>query len=892
MKKDIFIMFAIKAIISLGATVETNQTLYYSPVNRGDDVKVTTTVAAKTAPLQGFGAYLNNREYYLNSAEIITSGSQADAVRTNGGNNYFYANNLKINATGSSADAINMGSNNYDTKFIDLIYVKDSADLTSKSGVTVRANNYFNENSKAVVILPDNSILKNTYANTAVNSTEAQGYTVYAGNRDKDISNLSFNEWFTQGKNNNTKGKAFVFVGDNAEIESNAKKGHAVYANKGGVIQLGDNAEITANGVDAYAIFASTEQQGTHTDNIRPGKVYLKGGAVLRAENSSHVVQAKGENSVIVSGYLTNPTIDPDTYSRGSDINIDENTINSSSGRFDILGNISAVEGGYVSLNMDDNSKFIGSTGMDSGYDSKINLKISGSGSIWEIDKDSSLTSLTLENGAVLTPFRNSSTEITSYTLTGDVKNNGGIINLSSISNNEFDVFTIDGNYHGANGYIVFDTELNNDASGTDNLIITGNTSGTTKVSVNNIGGTGAEALEGIKLISVMGNSNGEFEKDGRIVAGAYEYFLNRGDGGITDTKNWYLTSNLQPIDPPVIPPIDPPVIPPKPSIPVYRPESGSYLANAGAVNSLFIHTLHDRLGETQYTDVLNNGKKISSLWVRNVGGYSTFKDGSNQLKTRNKKNVIQVGGDIADWSSNKNNRYHLGLMAGYGFNHSKTESNKTSYTSKGEAEGFNLGIYGTYYANENDKSGFYADTWLTYSWFDNEVRGDELEKEKYKSKGITASLESGYSFKIKNNDSHRKIYYIQPKAQIIYMGVNTDNHTEANGTKVETKGDGNIQTRIGARIYANHFNSADRDNRKEIQPFVEANWIHNSRDVKISMDDVNNKIRGTKDIGEIKVGTEVKVNPNINLWGNISHQWGRNGYRDSRITIGIKYLF
>lgn len=347
----------------------------------------------------------------------------------------------------------------------------------------------------------------------------------------------------------------------------------------------------------------------------------------------------------------------------------------------------------------------------------------------------------------------------------------------------------------------------------------------------------------------------------------------------------------LDPIDPEIL---DPPLGPELPNViePIYRPESGSYLANARAVNSLFIHTLHDRLGETQYTDALKNGEQVSSIWVRNVGGYGTFRDGSNQLKTRNKKNVIQVGGDIADWSSNENNRYHLGIMAGYGFNHSKTESNKTSYTSKGETEGFNLGVYGTYYANENDKSGFYADTWLTYSWFDNEVRGDELEKEKYKSQGITASLESGYSFKIKSDDSDRKTYYIQPKAQIIYMGVDTDDHTEANGTKVETKGDGNIQTRIGARVYVNHFNPADRDNSKEIQPFVEANWIHNSKDVNVSMDDINNKIKGTKDIGEVKVGTEVKLNPSFNVWGNVSHQWGGSGYRDTKVTLGIKYSF
>lgn len=467
---------------------------------------------------------------------------------------------------------------------------------------------------------------------------------------------------------------------------------------------------------------------------------------------------------------------------------------------------------------------------------------------------------------------------------------------------------TITENYHGNGGTIVFNTQLEDDNSVTDKMIVEGDTSGTTKVRVNNMGGQGAHTENGIELISILGTSDGEFVKDGRIVAGAYEYFLNRGDGITTDSNNWYLTSTIPSIiPPPVTPPdtedpvdpvdpeiIDPPLEPELPNViePIYRPESGSYLANARAVNSLFVHTLHDRLGETQYTDALKNGEQVSSIWVRNVGGYGTFRDGSNQLKTRNKKNVIQVGGDIADWSSNENNRYHLGIMAGYGFNHSKTESNKTSYTSKGETEGFNLGVYGTYYANENDKSGFYADTWLTYSWFDNEVRGDELEKEKYKSQGITASLESGYSFKIKSDDSDRKTYYIQPKAQIIYMGVDTDDHTEANGTKVETKGDGNIQTRIGARVYVNHFNPADRDNSKEIQPFVEANWIHNSKDVNVSMDDINNKIKGTKDIGEVKVGTEVKLNPSFNVWGNVSHQWGGSGYRDTKVTLGIKYSF
>ena len=887
-----------------GATVETNNTLYYSSVSTGDDVKVTTTDPQGLAPLKGFGVYMNNGSYSLNNAEISTSGSQSDAIRTNGGSNYFYAKNLKIKATGTHADAINMASTNADAKYIDLLMVKESSELSSSSGVTVRVNNYFNENSKSVVILSGNSVITNTYASNAVNTSDTQGYAVYAGNRDKDVNNLGFME-IIGGKNNNTKGKSYAFIGENSQIESNAKKGHAVYANKGGTIQLGDNAEITANGADAYAIFASTEQQGTHTDNIRPGKVYLEGGAVLRAPNSANVIQAKGKDSVIMSGYLNKPEI-AETYSRGQDINIDDDIINPSSGKFDILGKISAIEGGNVSLNMDNNSKFTGSTEIDEGENSEINLRISGSDSIWVMNDNSSLSSLNLSDKGVLSFYKDPDVETLSYTLKGNVNNYGGVINISSINGDSFGTFVINGNYDGKNGSIIFNTELNDDLSGTDKLVITGDTFGDTKVKVNNIGGIGAETLEGIELISVGGNSSGNFEKDGRIVAGAYEYFLNRGNGTTTDTKNWYLSSILTPIieppvDPPIDPPVDPPVTPPvDPPIDVpggttdpprtYRPEFGSYLANNAVVNTLFYHNLYDRLGDPQYTDTFSENNNVTSIWVRNVDRYNKFKDESKQLNTHGKSFTVQIGGDVAQWSTNDMNRYHLGIMGGYGFNHNSTSSKITDYKSKGESTGYNIGVYGTWFSNFEDRSGFYVDSWLMYSQFDNTVEGEKLEKEKYKSKGLTASIEGGYTFRIDDNLEKRTLF-VQPKMQAVYMGVDTKDYTESNGTVVKFSGDGNIQTRLGLRVYTSDINLIETDNRL-IQPFAEATWIHNQKDFNVEMNGISDKISGAKDLGEIKLGAEMKLSRNIDVWGNVAHQWGEDKYSDTAVAVGIKYRF
>ncbi|WP_410315904.1 autotransporter outer membrane beta-barrel domain-containing protein [Klebsiella pneumoniae] len=52
---------------------------------------------------------------------------------------------------------------------------------------------------------------------------------------------------------------------------------------------------------------------------------------------------------------------------------------------------------------------------------------------------------------------------------------------------------------------------LGDDNAVTDKLIINGNTSGISSVLVNNIGGNGAQTLNGIEIISVNGESDGVF---------------------------------------------------------------------------------------------------------------------------------------------------------------------------------------------------------------------------------------------------------------------------------------------------------------------------------------------------------------------------------------------
>ncbi|WP_410016237.1 autotransporter outer membrane beta-barrel domain-containing protein [Sodalis sp. C49] len=463
--------------------------------------------------------------------------------------------------------------------------------------------------------------------------------------------------------------------------------------------------------------------------------------------------------------------------------------------------------------------------------------------------------------------------------------NNAGTINLNGDGGT---VLNVTGDYAGNNGRLNFNARLSDDATKTERLIIGGNTSGTTLVSVNNAGGGGGATVDGIELISVNGVSDGEFLQSGRIVAGAYDYTLTRGAG--TDAANWYLHSSVE--DPNPGPgPSPEPVPTPEPGR-VERPEAGSYTANLAAANTLFANRLDNRQGMAHYTDALTGEDKSTSLWLINEGGHNRSRDDGGQLRTQSNRYVLQLGGDIGQWSSSSLDSIRLGVMAGYGNAKSNTGSRVSGYSANSAVDGYSLGIYATWYANAMDKTGLYIDGWTQYGWFNNRVSGQDLNEEEYKSKGASASLESGYAVKFGENAAKNTTYYVQPQVQAIWMGVKADDHTEANGTRVSGEGDGNIQTRLGVKAYMHTYSERDNDKDRAFQPYVEANWIHNSDDFGVSMDGITVSQDGAANIAELKLGVEGQINRNVNLWGNVAQQVGNRGYSDTTGIVGVKYRF
>lgn len=487
--------------------------------------------------------------------------------------------------------------------------------------------------------------------------------------------------------------------------------------------------------------------------------------------------------------------------------------------------------------------------------------------------------------------FMNGDSENTSavdFSVGRDVVNSGLIV-LGS-GKNVGNTLTVNGSYSGDSGHLVFYSVLNGDNSPTDKLFIKGDTSGSTQVEVNNFGGKGRQTGTGIELIHVEGNSNGVFAQEGRIVAGAYDYKLERGTG--ENSKNWYLKSHL------TIPknkggksvPTEP-----TEDIPLYRPEAGAYVGNSAVVQALFSSHLHDRIGDLWYADPYSENNQLTGMWVKQRGNYNTWRESSGQTRNRTQMYATQIGADVASWTSNGENRFLVGWVAGYGHGRTKSRSIHSGHHAIGTVDGLNVGLTGTWYQDGFYHEGIYIDTWLTYGWFDNKVKGEGLKTEKYHSRGFTGSLETGYTWKLSEYTTEKGCdigWFLQPQAQVIWSGVRTDTFHEHNGTRVKSKGRNNIQTRVGARLL---FDTNVHSYAKGIggtQLFIEGNWVHNTKNHGVEMDGTVLNQEGARHLGELKLGLNGKPTDNLHIWTNVTVRAGTHRYRDLTGMIGLKYCY
>ncbi|MDV3515327.1 autotransporter outer membrane beta-barrel domain-containing protein [Stenotrophomonas sp. C1657] len=447
---------------------------------------------------------------------------------------------------------------------------------------------------------------------------------------------------------------------------------------------------------------------------------------------------------------------------------------------------------------------------------------------------------------------------------------NTGTVALGNAST--FNTLTLD-TFDGAGGTLLFNTQLGDDSSLTDKLVIAGDANGQANVRVLNAGGAGAKTDRGIELIDIGGASNAQFDLVGRAVGGQYEYFLVKDANG-----NWYLRSQSGAgpdpcvVDPtlPECTPIDP-VDPVEPPPPILRPETGAYLANQFALDQMLRHQYRDRQGGAEAADGIRG-------WARVDATQSKLGAVDDQLDLRVDRSRLQLGADVGVFDDG---RGRIGVMGTAARSSATSRSDVTGYSARGKVEGGALGVYGDW-AND----AMYVDASVQRGQFRNHVQGEGLAEERYDSDIWQSSLEGGYRFNIGQIGS--TALSLQPELQLVYTDAKTDVHTEANGTVVRAAGNSGLSGRAGLRLQGEGHSAAGAS----ISPYLAANWYRDGAGNGIAFDDEVLKADIPRDRYELSAGARLEFRSGFSAWGGFGVMRGDSGYRGATANLSIAYTW
>ncbi|WP_254898884.1 autotransporter outer membrane beta-barrel domain-containing protein [Stenotrophomonas sp. NA06056] len=444
----------------------------------------------------------------------------------------------------------------------------------------------------------------------------------------------------------------------------------------------------------------------------------------------------------------------------------------------------------------------------------------------------------------------------------------GGTVALGNGSS--FNTLSLD-EFTGNGGTLLFNTQLGDDTSLTDKLVIAGDANGQANVRVLNAGGAGAKTNRGIELIDIGGASNAQFDLVGRAVGGQYEYFLVKDANG-----NWYLRSELGgapdpcQVDPtlPECKPVDP-VDPIDPPMPILRPETGAYLANQFALDQMLRHSYRDRQGGAAAAEGIRG-------WARVDATQSKLGAVDDQLDLRVDRSRLQLGADIGVFDDG---RGRVGVMGTAARSSATSRSDVTGFSARGKVEGGALGVYGNW-AND----AMYVDASVQRGQFRNRVQGDGLAEERYDSDIWQSSVEAGYRFGI--GQIGNTALSLQPELQLVYTDAKTDVHTEANGTVVRAQGNSGLSGRAGLRLQGESRSAVGAS----VSPYVAANWYRDGAGNGIAFDDEVLKAGIPRNRYELSAGARVEFRSGFSAWGGFGVMRGDSGYREATANLSVAY--
>lgn len=477
---------------------------------------------------------------------------------------------------------------------------------------------------------------------------------------------------------------------------------------------------------------------------------------------------------------------------------------------------------------------------------------------------------------------------------------NGALINMGTLasgssSSTPGNTLYVDGDYTGNGGSLYLNTVLGDDDSATDKLVITGDASGTTDLYINGIG-NGAQTTNGIEVVDVGGTSTSDaFVLKNEVNASLYTYRLywNESD------NDWYLASKAQSDDDSggdVTPPDDDSDVTPSDDgdnggnvtppddggdvAPQYRADIGAYMGNQWMARNLQMQTLYDREG-SQYRNA------DGSVWARFKAGKAESEAVSGNIDMDSNYSQFQLGGDILAWGNGQQS-VTVGVMASYINADTDSTGNRgadgSQFTSSSNVDGYNLGVYATWFADAQTHSGAYVDSWYQYGFYNNSVESGDAGSESYDSTANAVSLETGYRYDIALSNGNT--VSLTPQAQVVWQNYSADSVKDNYGTRIDGQDSDSWTTRLGLRVDGKLY----KGSRTVIQPFAEANWLHTSDDVSVSFDDATVKQDLPANRAELKVGLQADIDKQWSVRAQVAGQTGSNDFGDLNGSLNLRY--
>ena len=322
-------------------------------------------------------------------------------------------------------------------------------------------------------------------------------------------------------------------------------------------------------------------------------------------------------------------------------------------------------------------------------------------------------------------------------------------------------------------------------------------------------------------------------------------------------------------------------------------PETGVHIGNQVVATRMFAHRLSDRATAQTSATQARSTNPSRQVWARTEGARHTdlrLNEGAVNIDTDTA--MLQMGADLVSMHLGQQGVLRAGVMAGAGDARTHARSTLThpgtglpiNVDARGKVTGYSVGIYATAYANDATRLGAYADTWMQFGRYSNEINS-ELGSARYRSNTWTASVETGYALKPFAAASALGSMVVVPQAQFAYTRYDAQDAVLPTMT-LKNSPASSLSSRVGVRVYPLGHDAA----ASPVRPYLEANWLHNSGSAKANVGASTFQATPMRDAAELRIGVAGNVRESLQVSGELFGQAGNGGQRGYGGMLNVGY--